>query len=54
MVEIKKSLMEGWEQSRQKNEAVLRTIFLDLSSPVGGKENDMQWDLMSISVSEMH
>lgn len=52
-VEMKKSFMEGWEESRQKNEAVLHTLFLDLSSPVGG-ENDTQWDLTSISVSETH
>lgn len=39
-VEIKKSFIEGWEQSGQKNETVLRTIFLELSSPVGRKEND--------------
>ena len=46
--------MEGWEQSKQKNETVLLSISLDLSSPEGRKENYTRQDLMSISASEMH
>lgn len=51
--DMKKSFIEGWEESWQKNETALHTISLTLAVQWVGK-NGMQWDLTSISVSEMH
>lgn len=51
--DMKKSFIEGWEESWQKNGTVLHTISLTLAVQWVGK-NGMQWDLTSISVSEMH